>query len=156
MSRDYSVASISEYITLVAERIPEEDVSIDPTHFIHAFHFQGEPNKPHGFPFKFSIKPVSQNIKFNMSYSLTNNSKDEKFAETKKRLEKRTGIKGKNFEKIKFAVVKRSSYSKPTYLEDGTTTYALLFFWCNRLTSIRRFVVGGCYKRRRSSRPGPC
>jgi ubiquitin carboxyl-terminal hydrolase 7 len=28
-------------------------------------------------------------------------------------------MKGKNFEKIKFAVVKRSSYSKPTYLTDG-------------------------------------
>ncbi|KFX95987.1 hypothetical protein V490_03572 [Pseudogymnoascus sp. VKM F-3557] len=100
MNPEYSVASISEYITLVAERIPEEDVDVDPAHFIQAFHFQGEPNKPHGIPFKFSIR------------------RDEKFSETRKRLEKRTGIKGKNFEKIKFAVVKRSSYSKPTYLED--------------------------------------
>jgi ubiquitin carboxyl-terminal hydrolase 7 len=65
MNRDYSVASISDYITLVAERIPEEEVNVDPTHFIHAFHFQGEPNKPHGYPFKFYIKPVSHNIKFN-------------------------------------------------------------------------------------------
>jgi len=31
-------------------------------------------------------------------------------------------MKGKNFEKIKFAVVKRSSYSKPTYLNDGNYT----------------------------------
>ena len=31
-------------------------------------------------------------------------------------------MKGKNFEKIKFAVVKRSSYSKPTYLNDGIYT----------------------------------
>ncbi|KFY93634.1 hypothetical protein V500_03596 [Pseudogymnoascus sp. VKM F-4518 (FW-2643)] len=100
MSPEYSVASISEYITLVAERIPEEDLNVDPGHFIQAFHFQGEPNKPHGFPFKFSIQ------------------RDEKFSETRKRLEKRTGIKGKNFDKIKFAVVKRSSYAKPTYLED--------------------------------------
>lgn len=48
---------------------------------------------------------------------------DEKFSDTKKRLEKRTGMKGKNFEKIKFAVVKRSSYSKPTYLTDGTPPF---------------------------------
>lgn len=61
MSPEYSVASISDYIALVAERIPEEDLDVDPGHFIQAFHFQGEPNKPHGFPFKFSIHRVSQN-----------------------------------------------------------------------------------------------
>jgi ubiquitin carboxyl-terminal hydrolase 7 len=43
----------------------------------------------------------------------------EPFSETKKRLEKRTGIKGKAFEKIKFALVKR--YGKLTYLVDGET-----------------------------------
>jgi ubiquitin carboxyl-terminal hydrolase 7 len=44
---------------------------------------------------------------------------DEKFADTKKRLEKRTGLKGKSFEKIKFAVVRRSQLSRPQYLTDG-------------------------------------
>lgn len=44
---------------------------------------------------------------------------DEKFSETKKRLEARTGLKGKNFEKIKFALVVRSQYAKPQYLGDG-------------------------------------
>ena len=39
--------------------------------------------------------------------------------DTKKRLEKRTGFKGKSFEKIKFAIVRRGNYSKPRYLEDG-------------------------------------
>lgn len=47
---------------------------------------------------------------------LTKNQ-DEPFSETKKRLEKRTGIKGKAFEKIKFALVRR--YGKLTYLVDG-------------------------------------
>lgn len=28
-------------------------------------------------------------------------------------------MKGKSFEKIKFAVVRRANYSKPQYLEDG-------------------------------------
>lgn len=46
-------------------------------------------------------------------------TQSEPFAETKKRLEKRTGFKGKSFEKIKFAVVKRSHFSKPQYLQDG-------------------------------------
>lgn len=47
----------------------------------------------------------------------------EKFADTKKRLEKRTGLKGKSFEKIKFAVVKRANYSKPQYLSDGQCSH---------------------------------
>ena len=34
-------------------------------------------------------------------------------------MEQRTGFKGKMFEKIKFAVVRRSHYSKPQYLNDG-------------------------------------
>lgn len=33
-------------------------------------------------------------------------------------MEKRTGIKGKSFEKIKFALVRRANYSKPQYLND--------------------------------------
>lgn len=44
---------------------------------------------------------------------------DEKFEDTKARLQTRTGIKGKPFEKIKFAVIKKTNFSKPTYLEDG-------------------------------------
>lgn len=43
----------------------------------------------------------------------------EIFKETKERLSKRTGIKGKPFEKIKFAVVPRASFSSPKYIEDG-------------------------------------
>jgi hypothetical protein len=43
----------------------------------------------------------------------------EIFKETKERLSKRTGIKGKQFEKIKFAVIPHGSYSRPKVLEDG-------------------------------------
>lgn len=56
--RDYSVISITDYVNLIAERVPEEEINADPSHFINAFHFQGEPNKPHGIPFRFLIKPV--------------------------------------------------------------------------------------------------
>jgi len=98
--RNNGVTSITDYTHLVAERIPEEDRG-DHVCFIQAIHFQTEPNKSHGIPFRFQI------------------IEGEPFSETRKRLEKRTGLKGKNFEKIKFAVVRRSSYSRPTYLTDN-------------------------------------
>lgn len=99
LTRESQVMGITEYVQVIAERIPEEDLEPG-SELIQAFHFQGEPSKSHGIPFRFKIIP------------------GEIFSDTKKRLEKRTGMKGKNFEKIKFAVVKRSSYSKPTYLTD--------------------------------------
>lgn len=46
-------------------------------------------------------------------------AQDEAFKDTKVRLSKRIGIKGKQFDKIKFAIIQRSIYSKPTYLNDG-------------------------------------
>jgi ubiquitin carboxyl-terminal hydrolase 7 len=100
LTRESQVMGITEYVHVIAERIPEEDLEPG-AELIQAFHFQGEPSKSHGIPFRFKIIP------------------GEVFSDTKKRLEKRTGMKGKNFEKIKFAIVKRSSYSKPTYLTDG-------------------------------------
>jgi hypothetical protein len=57
--RTHSVISITDYVTLVAERIPQEDLDATSTEMIHAFHFQNEPNKAHGIPFKFRIKEVS-------------------------------------------------------------------------------------------------
>ena len=119
-SKEKSVASIGDYTTLVAERIPEDEVrAMDANDcvFMNAFHFQNEPSKSHGVPFKFRIIEVSYATL--LVLVLSNFTKGEKFSETKKRLEKRTGLKGKNFEKIKFALVRRSSYSKPTYLTDG-------------------------------------
>lgn len=50
---------------------------------------------------------------------MANLKKGEIFKETKERLSKRTGLKGKRFEKVKFAVVPRQLYSTPRYLEDG-------------------------------------
>jgi ubiquitin carboxyl-terminal hydrolase 7 len=43
----------------------------------------------------------------------------EIFKQTKERLSKRTGIKGKPFEKIKFSVVPRNSFPNAKYIEDG-------------------------------------
>lgn len=111
LARDYQVISIVETMTIVAERCPQENLEEEADNqLIEAFHFQGEANKSHGIPFKFRIFP------------------GEKFAETRKRLEKRTGIKGKNFEKIKFALVRRGGHypSKPMYLTDDSVLSELI------------------------------
>lgn len=43
----------------------------------------------------------------------------EPFNETKQRLSDFTKIKGKQLDKIKFALVSRSQYSKPEPIDDG-------------------------------------
>ncbi|TQB70857.1 hypothetical protein MPDQ_008023 [Monascus purpureus] len=99
---DFSITGLNEFVTLYAEKIPQEELNMsEGERLINAFNFDREPGKPHGVPFKFVVKP------------------GEIFKETKDRLSKRTGIKGKQFEKIKFAVVPRVMYSNPRYLEDG-------------------------------------
>ncbi|KAF8857498.1 hypothetical protein BDZ45DRAFT_744311 [Acephala macrosclerotiorum] len=109
LTREHQVLGITDYINLVAERIPEEEeLPIEDLKIVQAVHFDKEPNKGHGVPFRFQV------------------IRDEPFTETKKRLEKRTGYKGKNFEKIKFAIVKQRSYSKPVYLADDAVLYDLI------------------------------
>ncbi|KAL2825982.1 hypothetical protein BDW59DRAFT_145700 [Aspergillus cavernicola] len=92
---------ITEYVTLYAEKVPEEELNLEEgERTINAYNFDKEINRPHGVPFKFVMKP------------------GEIFKETKERLSKRTGLKGKRFEKVKFAVVPRALYSTARYLED--------------------------------------
>lgn len=57
----FNVAGIQEYMSLFAEKIPEEELDMaEEDRFIYAFHFQKEPSKAHsqGIPFKFVVKPV--------------------------------------------------------------------------------------------------
>lgn len=100
MTREYPVISINEYTGLVAERILPDEAEATDKDYITCFHFQNEPSRPHGVPFRFLLQD------------------GETFQDTKKRLEKRTGLKGKSFEKIKFALVRRP-YSKVHYLQDS-------------------------------------
>jgi hypothetical protein len=58
LSRDYSVISMSDYTSFYAERVPEEELSIDENNFISVFHFQNEPSRVHGVPFKFLLIEV--------------------------------------------------------------------------------------------------
>ncbi|KAL1974815.1 hypothetical protein VTN31DRAFT_5019 [Thermomyces dupontii] len=102
LSDNFNIAGLNEYVTLYAEPIPEEELNLQPgERVINVYSFDKEPSRSHGIPFKFVVKP------------------DEVFKETKERLSKRTGIKGKMFEKIKFAVVPNIVYAtNPRYLED--------------------------------------
>lgn len=101
LPRSYQVVAMNDYTTVIAERIPEEEFNTTAGQLIPVYHFHNEPSRPHGVPFKFLAL------------------EGEKFSDTKQRLEKRTGFKGRSFEKIKFAVVRRSHYSKAHYLKDG-------------------------------------
>ncbi|KAK7967391.1 ubiquitin carboxyl-terminal hydrolase [Apiospora aurea] len=104
LSPSYPVLSINDYTEVIAERIPDEELEADERNFVKVIHFQNDPTRVHGVPFKFLLK------------------EGEPFSETKKRLEKRTGIKGKAFEKIKFAAVKKYE-KKATYLQDDDVLF---------------------------------
>lgn len=116
--RDHPVMNLNDYAQIYAERMSDEEAAAPDESFIQVFHFQNEVNRLHGVPFKFLLVEVSANMESAVSTPLTF-VQGEKFADTKKRLEKRTGFKGKSFEKIKFAVARRANYSKPQYLNDG-------------------------------------
>lgn len=59
MSREYPVISINEYTLLVAERMSPEEAEATDKEFINCFHFQNEPSRVHGMPFRFLLKEVS-------------------------------------------------------------------------------------------------
>ncbi|KAI9818363.1 MAG: hypothetical protein M1826_001385 [Phylliscum demangeonii] len=106
LASNASLASINDYVSLFAEKIPDEEVEApEKAKLINAFHFNKEPNRIHGVPFRFVVK------------------EGELFKQTKERLAKRTGWKGKQFEKIRFALVQRITYAKPVYLDDDDVLY---------------------------------
>lgn len=58
LARDSTVATMTEYLTMYAERIPEEEADAPNDQLIKAFHFEKDPEKSHGTPFLFKIIPV--------------------------------------------------------------------------------------------------
>ena len=56
---DDPVTTLSEFAGLYAEKMPEEEQDADKRDFVNCFHFEKEPNKPYGIPFKFLVRPVS-------------------------------------------------------------------------------------------------
>lgn len=59
LPREHQVVAITEYISLVAERVPEQDlVSGESLRIVQAYHFEKDPSKAHGIPFRFQIIKV--------------------------------------------------------------------------------------------------
>lgn len=57
---DHSVTTLTDFLNLYAEVIPEEEQNAEEGDtIIYCFHFDKEPNKHHGVPFRFVVKPVS-------------------------------------------------------------------------------------------------
>ena len=104
MAIDFPVSNISDFSTIYAELTPleEEELADDSADkLVCCFHYEKEPSKTHNVPFLFLVK------------------EGEVFKETKERLSKRSGIKGKAFEKIKFAVIRGGqAYARPLYVDD--------------------------------------
>jgi len=48
---------------------------------------------------------------------------DEKFVETKKRLQQRIGVTDKDMAKYKFALIQVATFKQPSYIEDDDTIY---------------------------------
>jgi len=113
LNSDFQIMGIGEYLTLYAAAFPE----VESAKKIQVFHFDKEPAKVHGIPFQFPLKEVSA-IGPTPAYH-ANMLQGEPFTETKQRLSDFTKIKGKQFDKIKFALVSKPQYSRPEYLEDG-------------------------------------
>lgn len=60
---DTNVSAINEYSTLYAPRVPAEELNMeDDDRLVSAFNFDREPNRTHGVPFKFVVKPVSATL----------------------------------------------------------------------------------------------
>ncbi|KAH8731800.1 hypothetical protein GQ44DRAFT_698046 [Phaeosphaeriaceae sp. PMI808] len=94
---DHQIINLYDYTQLYAMPIPEDESSRK----IMVFHFDREPSKTHGIPFQFALK------------------EGEPFSETKQRLSDFTKIKGKQLDKIKFALVSSGTQNmKPEYIED--------------------------------------
>ncbi|CAO3579210.1 unnamed protein product [Absidia cylindrospora] len=93
------ISTISDNAQLYAEELPEEELNMGPDDiFTNVFHYQRDINRTHSVPFKFLV------------------IKDEPFEQTKKRLQKRTGISDKDWMKVKVGIV--ANYSVAPIDED--------------------------------------
>ena len=61
---------------------------------------------------------------------------NEKFSETKKRLQARIGVSDKDFAKYRFALIQVATFKQPSYIEDGTWFPA--YSWASCLIQLNR------------------
>ena len=103
----HNILALNESMTIYGERVPAEEAEMDAEkgdRLVYCFHFEKDPTRSHGVPFVFVVK------------------EGEALKDAKERLSRRTGVKGKQFEKVRFAVV-RGNYSRPGWVEDGMFTF---------------------------------
>ncbi|KDQ18041.1 hypothetical protein BOTBODRAFT_29357 [Botryobasidium botryosum FD-172 SS1] len=93
-------------VEFFAEEIPADELAADEADkVISVFHFSKEPSRTHGVPFRFVVKP------------------QEKFLETKKRLQARIGVTDKDILKYRFALIQSAMFKQPSYIEDDDMIY---------------------------------
>lgn len=86
------------------QEIPKEELEArNEDKIINVFHYSRDPQRAHGIPFRFVAKP------------------NEKFSDTKKRIQDRVGVSDKEMAKYRFALIQSAGFKQPTYLEDGTS-----------------------------------
>ncbi|KDN51670.1 hypothetical protein RSAG8_00216, partial [Rhizoctonia solani AG-8 WAC10335] len=87
---------------IYAEEITVEELSAgENDKVISVFHYTKEPARTHGVPFKFVVKP------------------NEKFVDTKKRLQTRMGITDKEVAKYKFSLIQSALFKQPAPIEEN-------------------------------------
>ncbi|GAA5992402.1 hypothetical protein JCM11641_002734 [Rhodosporidiobolus odoratus] len=96
------VRDVPEATELYAEEISSEEANVeDDERIVQVYHFNKDPSRAHGIPFRFVLKP------------------SEPFSETKKRLQIRTGTSEKDLAKTRFAIVQPAIYTKPLAVEEA-------------------------------------
>lgn len=101
------------------KEIPREELEADDTDkIISVFHFSKEVSRTHGVPFRFVVKPVSVSRVSDTTIAHPN-TQNERFADTKKRLQARMAVSDKDFAKYRFALIQVATFKQPSYIEDG-------------------------------------
>lgn len=105
----HPVSGIQDYMILYAELVTDIDARESETdREIPVMHFQKEPSRSHGIPFKFILK------------------EGEYWSQCKKRLQAKTQYKDDDFKKIKGCMIQASMYSRPVYFSDEDVPYDLI------------------------------
>jgi len=101
-----SINSIPEGTELFAEEIwPEELALGEDAKLVHMCHFFRDVARVHSVPLRFVLL------------------RNERFADTAKRIQARLDVPDKEFAKFRFALIQTSQYKQPTYLEDDDVVF---------------------------------
>lgn len=101
-----TISTIPENAELFAEEVwPEELALGDDAKVVPVCHFTKDIARTHSVPFRFVLR------------------RNERFADTAKRLQAHLQVPDKDFAKFRFALVQLSQYKQPTYLEDDDVLF---------------------------------